>query len=142
MGRLSANPNAIHILEQNLDEINWQNLSSNPNAITILEQNLDKLDEFALYNLSANPNAIPILEKHPELIFWSYLSKNPNAIHLLEKNPNKICWLICENPAAFVYDYEAMREANREFKEELIQRAWHPDRVARLLEAGMDLEDM
>jgi hypothetical protein len=27
-------------------------------------------------------------------------------------------------------------------KEELMMRAWHPDRVLRLLEAGIDVEDM
>ena len=41
---LSANPNAIHILEQNLDKIDWFYLSENPNAIHILEQNLEKVD--------------------------------------------------------------------------------------------------
>ena len=30
---LSTNPNAIHLLEQNMNRINWYNLSSNPNAI-------------------------------------------------------------------------------------------------------------
>ena len=38
---LSRNPNAIHILEQNLDKVCWSYLSLNPNAIHILEQNLD-----------------------------------------------------------------------------------------------------
>ena len=42
-GLLSYNPNAIHILEQNLDKVNWGILSCNPNAIHILEQNLDKV---------------------------------------------------------------------------------------------------
>jgi len=41
---LSANPNAIHILEKNMDKINWQQLSANPNAIHILEKNMDKVD--------------------------------------------------------------------------------------------------
>ena len=50
---LSENPNAIHLLEQNLDKIDWKMLSSNPNAIHLLEQNLDKID-------------------------WGLLSKNPN----------------------------------------------------------------
>jgi hypothetical protein len=40
---LSENPNAIHLLEQNLDKINWVALSENPNAIHLLEQNLDKI---------------------------------------------------------------------------------------------------
>ena len=57
---LSLNPNAIHLLEQNIDKVNWCELSRNPNAIHLLEQNLDKVD-------------------------WDYLSQNPNAIHLLFK---------------------------------------------------------
>ena len=40
---LSENPNAIHLLEQNLDKIKWVALSANPNAIHLLEQNLDKV---------------------------------------------------------------------------------------------------
>jgi len=40
---LSRNPNAISILEKNLDKVNWEILSSNPNAIHILEKNLDKV---------------------------------------------------------------------------------------------------
>ena len=41
---LSENPNAINLLEQNLDKIIWQYLSGNPNAIHLLEQNLYKID--------------------------------------------------------------------------------------------------
>ena len=40
---LARNPNAIHLLEQNLDKINWVILSANPNAIYLLEQNVDKI---------------------------------------------------------------------------------------------------
>ena len=50
---LSRNPNAIHLLENNLDKVNWKFLSKNPNAIPILEKNLDKVDWFYL---SHNPN--------------------------------------------------------------------------------------
>ena len=38
---LSMNPNAIHILENNLDKVDWRFLSDNPNAIHIIENNLD-----------------------------------------------------------------------------------------------------
>ena len=48
---LSENPNAIHLLEANIDKINWLSLSLNPNAIHLLEANQDKID-------------------------WNYLSKN------------------------------------------------------------------
>jgi hypothetical protein len=40
---LSANPNAIHLLEQNLDKVEWKFLSCNSNAIHLLEQNMDKI---------------------------------------------------------------------------------------------------
>ena len=50
---LSSNPNAIPILEKNLDKVHWSNLSSNPNANPILEKNLDKVNQS---NLSSNPN--------------------------------------------------------------------------------------
>ena len=41
---LSYNPNAIHILEKNLNKVDWEILTRNPNAIHILEKNLDKVD--------------------------------------------------------------------------------------------------
>ena len=37
---LSANPNAICLLEQNKDKIDWCFLSCNSNAIHLLEQNI------------------------------------------------------------------------------------------------------
>ena len=53
------NPNAIHILEKNLDKVNWGGLSTNPNAMHILEKNLDK-------------------------VYWNSLLMNPNAIHMIK----------------------------------------------------------
>ena len=78
MGYLSENPNAIHILEKNLDstylenrkirtKVNWNWLSSNPNAIHILEKNLDKVD---WDELSENPN---IFKLNTEKIFTRLL---------------------------------------------------------------------
>ena len=61
----NSNPNAMHLLEQNQDKINWKILSENPNAIHLLEQNQDKIN-------------------------WKILSENPNAMHLLEQNQDKI----------------------------------------------------
>ena len=50
---LCENPNAVHILEANMDKINWDILSENPNAIHILEKNIDKIE---WRYLSANPS--------------------------------------------------------------------------------------
>ena len=65
--RLSSNPGAIHLLEQNQDKINWTFLSGNPNAIYLLEQ-------------------------HPDKVNWKILSSNPGAIDLIELNLDKIDW--------------------------------------------------
>lgn len=42
--KLCSNPNAIQIIEQHPEIIDWVELSTNPNAIHILGQNLDKVD--------------------------------------------------------------------------------------------------
>ena len=66
---LSANPNAIHNLENNIDKVNWDYLSINTHsrAIHILEKNIDKVD---WSNLSSNPSAIDILEQHIDKVEW------------------------------------------------------------------------
>ena len=56
------------------DKIDWEWLSRNPNAIHLLEQNLDKVD---WCNLSRNPNAIHLLEQNLDKIYWGMLSYNP-----------------------------------------------------------------
>ena len=111
-GFLSLNPNAIHLLEQNLDEVDWYYLSGNPNAIHILEKNLDKVN---WYSLSENPNAIHILEQNLDRVDWDGLSTNPNAIHLLCK-----------------LNTEQMRLNCRSFAEELSKYVFHPVRLSRL----------
>jgi hypothetical protein len=138
---LSLNPAAIKLLERNRDKIDWKELSLNPNAIHMLEQNQHMID---WYMLCMNPNAIPLLEKNRDKLQIPYnLCVNPNAMDLLHDNMNLICWReISKNPGIFVYDYPAMRESYKTLKEELIRTAWHPKRVVRLLEMGMDVDDM
>ena len=45
-------------IPKNIDKIDWINLSSNPNAIHLLEQNIDKIYYECFEYLSENPNAI------------------------------------------------------------------------------------
>ena len=68
------NPNAIDLLENNIDKINWSALCCNPNGINLIETELkeDELNEDEYYN------------------FWFGLTQNPNAIEILLKNKNKI----------------------------------------------------
>ena len=133
---LSSNPNAIHLLEQNMDKIDWHNLSLNPNSIPILEKNMDKIN---WYWLSSNPNAIHLLEQNIDKIDWQYLSKNPNAIHLLEQNPKKIdWWSLSANPYIFEYDWVAMRNRMNLFKEELVAKQFHPKNMSKFVSWGFE----
>ena len=93
------NPNAIPLLNENFDKIDWDQLSMNPNAFSLLEkdENFDKIkwNKIDWAQLSFNPEAIPLLQKFHK-INWKYLSGNPNAIFLLEKEilekNHKIDW--------------------------------------------------
>ena len=55
---LSENPNAIHLLEKNMDEVVWKELSKNPNAIHLLKENIEKVN---WEEISYNPNVLYIL---------------------------------------------------------------------------------
>ncbi len=68
-----------------VEKLCWEMLSLNPNAIHLLEANLDII---CWYQLSKNSNAIHLLEKYPEYIDWEKLSDNPNAMSLFETNPD------------------------------------------------------
>jgi hypothetical protein len=119
---LSYNPNAIPILEKNIDKVDWRNLSYNPNAVHLLEKNLDKVD---WWNLSYNPNAIHLLETNLDKVNWRFLSSNPNAHLLLSK-----------------LDYQEMKLNTKDFSRELVESVvFHPDpeRLMRICERN-DLE--
>ena len=55
---ISENSNAIHLLKQNPEKIDWKKLSKNPNAIPLLEQNVDKIDWW--WQVSCNPSIFEI----------------------------------------------------------------------------------
>ena len=119
---ISGNPNAIHLLEQNLDKVNWSALSHNPNAIHLLEQNMDKIDWDML---SSNPNAIHLLEQNLDKVNWFWLSGNPNAIHLFAP-----------------LNHEQMRVDNKEFFQELVQFVCHPTWLFKCASRlNMDLDE-
>jgi hypothetical protein len=100
---LSYNENAVHILMQNPDKIEWSNLSQNPNehAICLLKKNIDKINWTNLCK-NTNPEAIELLENNYDKINWLNLSRNPNATQLLRNNLHMIEWssfCMNKNPA-------------------------------------------
>jgi hypothetical protein len=55
------------------------------------------------------------------------LSTNPSARDLLYQHPEKIQYpTFLENPCAFEYDYEGMKQSRESIVEELMQKRFHP----------------
>ena len=44
LNNFNSNPNAINILQENKNKIQWLILSGNPNAVELIEENLDKIN--------------------------------------------------------------------------------------------------
>lgn len=97
-GHIFSNPNAIHIIKNNMHVIDkyylWENLCSNPNAIEIIEENIEKILRLrysVVRSLMSNPCAIHIIEKYSQNInYYFNICINPNATHLVEKYINSI----------------------------------------------------
>jgi hypothetical protein len=116
---LSANENAIKLLEENPTKIVWLNFSRNPKAIRVIEKELRVRPENVEWSsLSGNHAAIRILENNIDKIVWSVFSSNSNAGELLKtqveieekkiyKNTstyNMLNWFgISKNPSIFTY---------------------------------------
>ncbi len=131
---LWRNPSAISIIENYYFKyswyIDWVKLSGNPNAKEIFEKNMDKI---SWEGLSLNPAswAIELLEKNQDKIDWGNLSSNPSAIHILEQNLDKSHLFLEDlfiNPSIFEVDYDFLKRRMDLFREELIEKTWHPDR--------------
>jgi len=133
---MSANPNAIHLLEANSAKINWMWMSGNPNAIHLLEATPDKI---FWPILSENKNAVSILETNLDKVDWNLLSGNPSAIHILEKNLDKVEWAgISLNANIFTYDYDAMKSSRDALAEDLMKERFHPKHIDQFESWGFD----
>jgi alpha-D-ribose 1-methylphosphonate 5-triphosphate diphosphatase PhnM len=74
------------LLEKNMDKVEWIQFSRNPAAIHLLQQNLETVDWDSLSS-NSNPNAVHLLKDalnhSPEKINWSNLSRNPNFMEVI-----------------------------------------------------------
>lgn len=89
---MNKSPDAIKLLEKYPDKLRtrvgmfgWPYLSRNPNAVNLLENNVDKIMWEQLLK-NPNPSALSLIEKHPEYVdiekldrlhLWEDLSANP-----------------------------------------------------------------
>jgi hypothetical protein len=102
---LSKNPNAVEILEQNIDDVNWQYICSNISVIHILYPLRFKSTKIDWWFITQNPSAVSLLLQNPRQIKWDIIFSNPNAIDIIkynvEKYPNDVNWFyLSRNPAA------------------------------------------
>ena len=93
---LCINDNALKLLEQNQEKIDWNWLSFNSNDIALKllkKQNQEKINWDSL-SLNTNDIALKLLQQNPMKINWKYLACNPNdiALKLLQQNPENIDW--------------------------------------------------
>lgn len=123
--KLSRYPSAIHILEKNVDKINFTKLASNENGMDLLEQNL----EYVKQNYFRQDTILNICEKdriklenYRINIFKECISANINAIDFLKIHPEYLCERIFSNPNIFEinWDYLKIKFNYISYKEEEI----------------------
>ncbi len=151
----NTHPEAVKMLEENLDQVNWSFWSYNPSAFHILEKNIDKINWRTL-NLYGNEKHMKLLEKYlhdPEKVDWISLCSNPHGIGIIKNNMDKIGpgigmgWkYLSKNEnimQLFQLDYDAMKERNKLFVEELTSVIANPARLLRICEQyNMDFNDL
>jgi hypothetical protein len=118
---VSRNPNAIHLLEENPTEINWDDFFHyNTNTISMFW--------FEIYNVYMN------FSIHPQIICL-YLDQNPAKYSIIKRiQPN---FLRCSN--CFEHDYMRISEyRTRLIIEDLMKKTWHPTRVKDWIEKDVD----
>ena len=119
MKYLCLNDNAIHLLEKNVERINFINLARNENAMDLLEKNLELakknnfLDNFesSFWNKKniKDDNSTYHMTYHNLAIFKANLSGNSKSIELLERHPEFLDEEILGNPNIFEINWNYLK---------------------------------
>lgn len=114
------------------EKINWPEESLNKIAIDLLEENMYRV----IWQDVETYNNKEVLEDYQEVdnTFWTTTSE--------PESKNIDWWHFTLNPNVFVLDYEKMKESKKDINREIIEKAWHPSRVAKLIESGIDTDDI
>lgn len=83
---LSANPNAVEILEENPSKINWCVLSLNPKSMVILNHNIEKVN---WVHVNKNPDILNTINDDIYKMVQSVFNTNINSIRLVIECPSK-----------------------------------------------------
>lgn len=136
----------IDLLEEHLDELNWDELSKNPYAYTLLKKYPHNIN-WRILCQNTSKEVIEMIEKYYiKFIHWLPLSSNPSAIDLLKKYPNMIDKTSLNiNPKAFeilkdykeLIDYKILCSNHSEEAMKMIEdNINHPDISFELLSSN------
>jgi hypothetical protein len=145
---LSMNWNAIDIIKEYPDLINWENLSYECRDIEFMKKNRDKLQ---LHMLHSNEYAYELLT--PENIVMDWIFDNPKAYDLIKKHVKEYelteqdMEYLCTNKNAldilFPLKYSEMRDKMKDFKEELCSYVFNPVRMNKIAKSyNLSLEEL
>jgi hypothetical protein len=138
----SDNKYVLQLLYENPDKIDWDILCDNKNGYFIVEKYIDIIPFSCLCMCEKMINYI--LEHIEEYnkndsseyytrSYWNNLCRNPAAIDYLEKHQDKICYdQIYLNENIFEYDFEIIINKINIYKNELIQKVFHPNRLLNI----------
>jgi hypothetical protein len=142
----NANRTAAELLRRNPDKIHSINLSLNhSNEMLVLLKDHPEKISWRHLSINSAPVAVEILAERPDMIDWINLSsnKNPRAMDIFLRFPEYVDYsVVFKNPAVFVLDYAALKRRIAHFKEELVAAASHPARIGRILDSGVDIDDI
>jgi hypothetical protein len=124
--------NFYEIIKDYPEKINWPEEALNEIAIDLLEENMYRV----IWQDVETYNNKEVLEDYQEVdnTFWTTAS--------VPESKNIDWWHFTLNPNVFVLDYEKMKESKKDINREIIEKAWHPSRVAKLIEAGIDTDEL
>lgn len=106
---------AVLILKDYLDFIDWHAFSKNPGAVDILKDNLDRIN-WSTIVLNKNPAVIEIFEANPEKVKYRYIYRNINIL---------------------TYDYIAIKKN----KINIFEYFYHPKYLYKYLELYEDIDN-
>ena len=111
---MSENPNAIPLLEQNLENVDWDSLAYNENGIELFMNHFEKfIKQFEKAikgeNIGTLENVNPIYHNICFTRSLLYLTSNKKSIKLFEKYPILLTEYILKNPMIFEVNYEYLK---------------------------------
>jgi hypothetical protein len=142
---LSANPKAIHLLEQNPNRIDWDELLINTGAFDLIKRIFDPKLRYFLDMLNdyddSDDEWYDNSDDEYNQSLESIIDSNPVAYYFFKYNLTVFWSTMSMNEAIFVVDYDYLKASMAKLHEELIEYVYYPTRVSKWMHKyGTDRE--